>query len=121
MTYCTVDEVKNLTGTDLSDAIVESVIEQSDREIDAILRANGISGGNANDLKAASTKLSIAGVMTRHRMDGTQPSSLSIGDISTSDDINAAIAELKEQAYQMIRSIIRANRSNRTVMRVVNR
>lgn len=63
MTYCTVTDVKNVTGSDLSDTIVTAIIESADREIDAYLAPYGLSGSSSvGACKEASIKLSQAGI-----------------------------------------------------------
>ena len=121
MSYCTVSELSAVTGTDLSDAILGHIIALADLEISAVLRANGISSSNTNDLKVASLKLSIAGVITRHRMDGTMPDQLSVGQMSIGNNADAAIQELRSDAYTILRGVIASNRSWRNIVRKVNR
>ena len=84
MAYCAYTDVQSLTGSALSQAILEAIIDQADRTIDAKLRIAGITGANPADLKAASLEYSIAGLLTRYRMDGTKPASLSVGGLSMS-------------------------------------
>lgn len=120
MAYCIYLELKNLTGTELATDILDDIIAQADNEINSTLLASGISPPGANNmLKAASLKLSMIGVMTRHRMDGTQPGSLSLGDITLSDDINGAIAQLRSEARILINNyIVSNNASTRRAERV---
>jgi hypothetical protein len=107
MSYCLYVEVASLTGTELAAATLDEIIAQADNEIDAQLYAAGLSPPGADSmLKAASLKLSTVGVMTRHRMDGTQPGSLSIGEFSMGDNIDAAIASLRDGAKQLVDNYI---------------
>jgi hypothetical protein len=108
MAYSTNAELTLLTGTALSTTIQDAIIAQADREIDARLYEAGLTPpGSDAMLKAASLDLSIAGVMTRARMDGTQPGSLSVGEMTSSDNIDAAIAELKAKASVIIDAYVR--------------
>ena len=108
MPYCIYPELVNLTGSELTVNELNEIIVQADSEIDGLLYAAGLTPpGSDSILKAASLKLSIAGVVTRHRMDGTQPSSLSIGGLSLSDNLDGAITELRNGAKSLIDAYIR--------------
>jgi len=120
MTYCTSTELGYITGSDLSSTILWQIITLADLEIDAVLRANGIQSANTNDLKAASLKLSTAGVVTRHRMDGTMPKRTKIGDLELESEPSQAIERLRADAYEILRGIVAASRSYRNIIRKVN-
>jgi len=121
MAYLTYTELVDHTGTKLSQTTLEGIISVADYEINSMLRASGISGGNSGDLKAASLKLSEIGVIRRHRMDGTMPRRMKIGGIEVEDDPDRAITDLRDEAHRIIREIIKSGRTYRNVMRVVNR
>jgi len=121
MAYSTHTELAALTGSALAQAVLEAIIAQSDREIDAKLRRAGITGADSADLKAVSLEYSIAGLLTRYRMDGTKPASLNIGAFAMSDNIDAAIDEHRKNGDAILEGIIKRNRSYRQVVRVVNR
>jgi hypothetical protein len=107
MAYCTAAELQYLTGAEDGQEALEAIIDQSDREIKGIIYQAGLTPPAANDiLKAASLNYSIAGTMTRHRMDGTQPGSLTVGDMTTSDNIDAAIDKLREKAEALVNAYI---------------
>ena len=123
MSYCTTTEVGYLTGTTLSDTIVGGIITESDRQVDAKLALYGLSGGG-DTCKSASLNLSVAGVLRRHQMDGTQPNSLGLGGISMSVDIESAIRTHTQRADVLIdeyaRNTLKA-RAWMTMVRKVNR
>lgn len=105
--YCTNAKLTQMTGTTLSSTIQDAMILEADYEINGWLYEAGITPpGSDTTLEAASLKLSTALVMTRHRMDGTQPGSLSIGEFSMSDNIDAAITSLREGAKSLVDSYI---------------
>lgn len=107
MAYTTNAKLTLLTGTALSTTIQDAILAQADREIDAKLYEAGLTPpGSDATLEAASLDLGIAGVFTRHRMDGTQPDSLRVGEVSSSDDIDAAITELKDRAMRLVDAYI---------------
>jgi len=93
MAYCTYTELTSLTGATLLQATLEAIIAQADREIDAKLAEQGLTGtaGNAQ-LKAASLELSIAGLITRYAMDGTRD----IDAENTEDSVTAHRARAQE-------------------------
>ncbi len=106
--YCTTEELLHLTGTKVSEEALTEMIAQAGREIDARICMAGLSPPGSNDmLKAACLKLSTAAVFIRHRMDGTTPPSLSVGDITVGDNPDRAIEQLKADAYAIVDAYIR--------------
>lgn len=110
-----------MTGTTMSDSDLEAIIAQADRTIDAQLRKAGITNANSEDLKMVSLEYAIAGLFTRYRLDGTKPASLSLGDLSMSDSIDAAIAAHLDKGDAILNAIIKGKRSYRQIVRVVNK
>jgi hypothetical protein len=107
VSYCAYTDIQNVTGSALSQTILEAIIAQADREINARLYEAGLTPPSSDTLlMAASVDLSVAGVMTRHRMDGTQPSSKSVGEASESDTLDGAIAKLRESADRAVSAYI---------------
>lgn len=107
MGYASTTELTNLTGTSLASGVLTEIITQSDREINARLALAEISAPSSDDkLKSASLNLSIAGVLTRMRLDGSKPAKAKIGDIWFEDDIDKAIAELVKRAWAAVDSYI---------------
>ena len=117
-TYCFYLEKTELFGSKKTHRMTETILKelvrqamhQADREIKARLALADITAPASDDtLKAASLNLSIAGVFTRLRADGSKPSSLKVGDISMGDNIDAAISELKNRAWESVTAYIRSN------------
>jgi hypothetical protein len=110
MAYCTNAELTLLTGTTLSTAIQDAIIDQADREIKAYIKAEGLTPPAADDdLKAASINLSKVGIITHNRMTGTQPKSAKVGDITIQDDLDKAIEALTTKAWQSVDAYIESN------------
>lgn len=110
MAYCTNAELTLLTGTTLSTAIQDAIIDQSDREIDARLQAEGLTPPVSDDsLKAASLNLSKVGIITHNRMTGTQTKSVKVGDITIQDDHDTQIEELTAKAWASVDAYIAIN------------
>jgi len=108
--YCSGDELTNLTGTSLSTTIKNAIIDQADREIKARLTLADISAPASDDtLKAASLNLSKAGIITYDRISGAKTSSIKVGDISMSDDLDVVITELTDKAWQSVDSYIKSH------------
>lgn len=118
MMRATYTEIVNLTGSELPQTVLEEIINQADREIDAFLEANDVPNADSGSLKAACILLSIAGVITRHRMDGTMPAGISVGGISLSDNPDAAIERLRNDAYKILYGVVKKARTYRRIMRV---
>lgn len=106
MAYCEYTDIQYMTGTTLSQTIIEAIIAQSDREIDGILSKVDLSGSATGLIKAASIELSIAGIITRHRMDGTMPSSIAIGGLTMSDNLDASINYHRELGLKYVQDFI---------------
>jgi len=107
MAYCEYTDITNLTGTTLSQSIIEAVIAQADREIDGILAPHGLSGSSTGLIKSASIELSIAGIYTRQRMDGKAPNSLTLdGGLSISTNVDAAIEHHRSVGLKYIQDYI---------------
>jgi len=103
MAYCTSTELTALTGTSLSSSVQDSIIAQADREIKAKLSLAGVSAPTSDDtLKSASLNLSIAGVLIRQMNDGTKPAQFKVGDISVSDNIQKAIEQHTNKAWDLV-------------------
>lgn len=119
MAYCTNADLTLLTGTTLSTTVQDAIILQADNEINGLIYAAGLTPPGAdNTLKAASLKLSSAGVMTRARMDGSRPSTLTVGEYTSSDNIDQSITELRTAALVLVDSyIVRINAATRQIGR----
>lgn len=105
--YCTYADIVAHTGTELPQATVEALIVDADRRINARLRANGIAPlGTADELVSASIALTKAGLITRLRIDGTGPSSQSVGGASTNDNKDNIVAQLKQEAELSVSAYI---------------
>lgn len=103
MTYATNLELRKLTGTALADSILTEILNQADRHINAKLYAMGLSPSYGSDsLKGAALDLGQAGVLMRHRMDGTAPDSLTVGDLTMSTNIDEAIRYLTDRADKTV-------------------
>ena len=124
--YITADEMLQMLN--ISDQIepvqMGRMIEQSDRQIKSWLLQNSISAPTADDqLKTASFCLTTANVMTRLRVDGTRPSSLSLGSMSLSDDVEENIHNLRIEAKELVKDYIMNHGSSdryRYIIRKVN-
>lgn len=106
MAYCAYTDIQNLTGTTLSQSIIEAVIAQADREIDGILAKHDLSGSSTGLIKAASIEFSISGIITRHRMDGTMPGSITMGGLTMTDNLDAAISYHRQLGLKYVQDYI---------------
>lgn len=119
MAYCTYTEIQNLTGSVLSQTILEAIIAEADREIDGRLALFNLTGSGGL-IKSASIHLSIAGLFTRYRLDGTKPGSLNIGGLSMSDNIDQAIEYHTKRGNDLISQFIAETSRRRYRIRKVN-
>lgn len=113
--YCTANEVINLTGTTLSDAILAEIIGQASNEINNRLAVDGITVASTDAVLAAICRnKSIAGVMRRMIADGTRMGAVTVDGITTGDNPNTMIREVEAKAEKMLDYYVIANRpSNR--------
>lgn len=107
MSYCTVEDLVAATGSAYPAETLQALIDRADRQIDARLMAVRVGGGGPA-VREASLSLSIAALLTRMRLDGTRPSSITIGGISQSDNNDGAIAALEAQAWGLVDDHIKA-------------
>mgnify|MGYP000893321392 CR=1 FL=1 len=105
MSYCTVEDLVAATGSAYDAVTLQALIDRADRQIDARLMAARVGGGGPA-VREASLSLSIAALLTRMRVDGTKPSSLAIGGLSMSDNVDSAIAALEAKASGIIDSYV---------------
>lgn len=72
--YCTLDELKPLTGTTISDADLTAIIEDASREVAAYLAPLGLTASaDIPAVKSATLKYAQAGVRLRDLMDDNKP------------------------------------------------
>ena len=100
MAFCTYTELANLTGSVRSSTILGAIIDESDRQITAYLRARGVSASGCDETKSASLALSQAGLL----LFGLQEGSLeaSSGDFSSSVNVTGAVKALETKAYRIL-------------------
>ena len=103
--YISVDEMLETLNVTIEPIPLGRLIEASDRQIKAKLARLEVGAPTSDDkLKEASLHLTTAMLLTRYRMDGTKPSSLSLGSFSMSDNVDLAIKELKDYAWELVDS-----------------
>jgi len=105
MSYCSTAELVSATGATYDAAVLQALIDRADRQITARLNAARVTG-SGDAIKEASLSLSISMLLTRMRMDGTKPASLSMGGLSMSDNIDQAIRELESRAWELVQDHI---------------
>lgn len=111
LSYCTYAEILARSGTTLPQETVEQFIEDADGEIDARLVAEGYSADESDKgLKSAAKELVLSMIVTRRRLDGSQPASVSTGSFSRSDSPDQAIAAHKAKADSLITAYIDAKK-----------
>ena len=101
MSYCSTAELVSATGATYETAVLQALIDRADRQINAKLNAARV-GGSGNAVKEASLCLSTAMLLTRMRMDGAKPASLSVGGLSMSDNIDQAIKTYEARAWELV-------------------
>ena len=89
------------TGSAYTTAELQAFIDRADRQINAKLNAARVSG-SGDAVKEASLCLSTSMLLTRMRMDGSKPASLSVGGLSMSDNIDQAIETYEARAWELV-------------------
>ncbi len=111
--YCTYAEVLAMTGTTYPQATVEAMIVLADKELNAMLAVKGFAAAYTDTgLQEAGLNLALSRLLTRMRMDGTKPSSLSVGGLTMSDNIDKAIEGHQLKAESLISAYADAHRSS---------
>lgn len=103
MSYCSRTELVNLTGSSLTTAVLQEIIDQVDRQIKGRLLMMDVSVPSSDDtLKAASLDLAKIGVLTHPDSDQVS-SSVKLGDITIKRiDLETVLSNLSEQAWQSV-------------------
>jgi hypothetical protein len=109
MRYVTVEEFATFVGSTSPRLTLAVVVENASAEITERLKYAGISGGGGSTIKNVCMKLATADLITRYRMDGTKPESLTIGVISMKDGIDSAASTLRSDAYDLLTKYIEDN------------
>lgn len=109
--YCTITEFVNLTGSDEDDDTLREIIGQATNEMNLRLEMDGVVVSQATDagLRAICLKKSIAGLLTRYRLDGTRSGSANVDGIVTGDNIGQAIQQYTDEAEQMLKAYIKSH------------
>ena len=98
MAYCTYTSVQYATGSVLSQTILEEIIAQADKEINAKLIAAGLTPPTTDTiLSAASLRLSSLGVMLRQKM---------VGQSVDAYSLDRTIDQLHDDAMEMVKQYI---------------
>lgn len=100
MSYCSTTELVNVTGCSLSSTILQAVIDDGDREIDAYLALYGLSGTASGAIKSASLKLAKAGLLEYGLQTGTMQAA--VPDYTSSVNVTEAVKALREQAFALV-------------------
>jgi hypothetical protein len=123
VTYCTTGELKNLTGSTLTDAILTAIIEQGDREIDAYLAPYGV-GADASACKSASLELAKAGLIDYSVQHGDRADMLTAGNTTETLNVDQMIRRYRAAAFDLLDryvSAASASISKYHVVKVVGR
>lgn len=119
MTYCSTTELVALSGSTLdATTILTPIIEAADREIDAYLSPQNLSGAASGACKQASLKLSMAGLLERGLHTGDYQATS--GDFTSSVDVVRAIKANRESAYVLLDQYVKANKSESIHVRRVD-
>lgn len=105
--YCTTEELIWATGSELSQLVLEGIIDQADRQIKGRLMRMDVGAPDADDtLKSASLSLSTIGVI--HHPDSDQmASSVKLGDITIKRaDVDATIVDMTKLAFALVDNYI---------------
>lgn len=116
----TTSELTALTGTELTEATLNTIISTAQSEVTTMLNLFGISTYDSTDFDNAVKKIAVALIIQRHKLDGTMPDNLSIGGINVSHNPDGAIKILYDQALNIVQKIALKNAGFRQIFRRVN-
>lgn len=117
MSFCTRDDVVDITGTSLNDDIlgqqtIDRIIAGSDRLINIYIVQGGLIADPSptpDALKNASIYLSAAIILNRHMIDGTLPAEYKAEKMSEKTDVNAVIKNYNKIGMDSIEIYIKSN------------
>jgi hypothetical protein len=119
----TVVDFTNFTGSNIADAVKQDILDEAYRQTTAYLKPYGLSP-SGDECKSAERKYAQAELMTRLRLDGSKPASLSMGGFSSSDNIDQAISGLIKQAEDILEKYVQSQpamaNTKRTWVKKVN-
>lgn len=102
--YIAYTDLQNYTGSTLSQTILEQIIDFAEAELALLLTEYGGTADTSDTgLQYAVMLLSVSGLMTRMRMDGSKPSALNLGDMAMNDNIDLAKTELEAKARMIVK------------------
>jgi hypothetical protein len=90
----------SLTGSALSSAILQAIIDDGDREIDAYLGQFNLSGSATGAIQSASLKLAKAGLLDRALQTGDLEANM--GEFTSSANLTQAAKALRDAAYALL-------------------
>jgi len=130
MSFCTRNDVVDITGTSLNDDIlgqqtIDRIIKGSDRLINAKIVQGGLIADPSpapDDLITASIHMSAATVLNRHMVDGTLPQEYTAEGLKEKVDVNTVIKNYNTIAKEAIELYIKNNSdSDIALVRVVGK
>lgn len=127
MSYCSNQDVIDITGSSLSTTIIDRIIAGSDRLINRHLIQGGLTANPSptpDDLMDASIHLSAATVLNRHMIDGTLPAEYKAENMSEKTDAKTVIKNYNAIAREAIDFYIQNNTdtdSDLAIVRVVGK
>ena len=100
MSFCSTTELTNVTGSIRSSTILQALIDESDRQITAYLKARGVSASGCDETKSASLALSQAGLLRFGLQEGSFQASS--GDFTSSVNVTDACKALETRAFAIL-------------------
>jgi hypothetical protein len=89
-------EFANSTGTSVSATVQQALIDSAERQLNAYLAKFSVTG-SGDIFKEASLELSIANLLTYHKMSGGIPNS---------DSIDSTVEQHQKRAYELLQQYI---------------
>lgn len=122
MKYCTVEDVVDLTGTSLSDDVIDRLIAKADKKIDRTLAREGLSTDFTtvpDNIAEASSYFAAAIVLIRGRANRSTPDEIKVDTITTKTKTSETIALYESEGQAYLDEYIRANGADFRIYRVV--
>ena len=100
MSFCTTTDLANVTGSVRSVSILQAIIDESDRQVTAYLKARGVGAAAVDETKSASLLFSQAGLLRLGLQEGSFEARSA--DFTSSVNVTSAVTSMEKRAIAIL-------------------